>query len=242
MHPYLSVIASSRRRFGSEAYRAAVLADSPVAYWRLGEASGTTAADEVGSYAGTYVGSPTLGGSGVFTGNSAASFNGSSQYITASALGSRTSWSIECWVKFASTSGEQTAISNDLVGWNNDVLVGLHPEAAAGAYTGKIAAVHQDATSSVRTVVANPSSATTGVWYHVAVTSNGSTMRLYVNSLEVAATAKAGTALTLSNNPINLARNPQGIRFLNGSLDEVAIYSSALSSTRIAAHYAAAGY
>ena len=37
----------------ASAYAAAVLADSPTAYWRLGEASGTTAADEVGTYDGT---------------------------------------------------------------------------------------------------------------------------------------------------------------------------------------------
>ena len=49
-----------RRRF-SASYREAVLATSPVAYWRLGEASGTVARDEMGLHHGTYVGGPTLG-------------------------------------------------------------------------------------------------------------------------------------------------------------------------------------
>ena len=38
----------------SSAYRAAVLADGPVSYWRLGEASGVVAADETGANDGLY--------------------------------------------------------------------------------------------------------------------------------------------------------------------------------------------
>src|ERR1039458_8802746 len=37
-------------RTAGGSYRSTVLADSPVAYWRLGETSGTTAADQMGSY------------------------------------------------------------------------------------------------------------------------------------------------------------------------------------------------
>ena len=66
------------------AYRDSVLADSPAAYWRLGEPSGTTAADASGNNrTGSYVGSPTLGVGGALVGdsNTAVSFNGSSQYV-----------------------------------------------------------------------------------------------------------------------------------------------------------------
>ena len=46
------------------AYALAVLADSPLAYWRLGETSGTTARDEKGQFDGVYRGTPTLGAPG----------------------------------------------------------------------------------------------------------------------------------------------------------------------------------
>jgi hypothetical protein len=63
----------------SLAYRAAVLAKNPVAYWRLGEAAGPTAVDETGNgHDGTYFGNPTLGQPGAIHGdsNTAVQFNG----------------------------------------------------------------------------------------------------------------------------------------------------------------------
>ena len=49
----------------SDQYSSVVLAKGPVGYWRLGEASGPTAADASGnSYDGTYLGNPTLGQAG----------------------------------------------------------------------------------------------------------------------------------------------------------------------------------
>src|SRR2546426_1498950 len=52
-----------------DAYSAQVLADNPVSYWRLDEASGTTAADQQGSNAGTITGGVTLNQPGVIPGN-----------------------------------------------------------------------------------------------------------------------------------------------------------------------------
>ncbi|HEX9853839.1 MAG TPA: Ig-like domain-containing protein, partial [Acidimicrobiia bacterium] len=46
-------------------YAEAVAADGPTVWWRLGEASGTVADDNVGSLNGTYVGGPTLGAAGL---------------------------------------------------------------------------------------------------------------------------------------------------------------------------------
>ena len=43
--------------FAVPLYPATVLADDPVAYWRLGELDGTTAHDEQGTHSGTYVSS-----------------------------------------------------------------------------------------------------------------------------------------------------------------------------------------
>ena len=57
---------------------------SPIAYYRLGESSGTTAVDETGNYNLTYTGSPVLAQSGLLSGdgNSSISTNGSTQYAT----------------------------------------------------------------------------------------------------------------------------------------------------------------
>ncbi len=63
----------------SLAYRDAVLAKGPVAYWRLGEAAGMTAVDETGNgYDGTYKFNPNLGQPGAINGdpNTAVQFTG----------------------------------------------------------------------------------------------------------------------------------------------------------------------
>jgi hypothetical protein len=81
-----------------------VLADSPAAYWRLGESSGTTAVDQVGVYNGTYINSPTLGVDGIFAGNTAAGFNGTTQNVNcgtmAAFLNGRTvGLAVEAWIR-----------------------------------------------------------------------------------------------------------------------------------------------
>jgi hypothetical protein len=86
-------------------YSSEVLADSPLCFLRLGEASGTTAADSSGnSHAGTYAASPTLGATGLIAGDSdtAVTFNGSSQYVSidnSSGWADGTSFTAEIWVK-----------------------------------------------------------------------------------------------------------------------------------------------
>ena len=70
----------------SGVYQATVLADSPTAYWRLGEAAGITAAN-LGSLGaavdGTYIGSPTLGSNGQITNDvdTAVTFDGATQQV-----------------------------------------------------------------------------------------------------------------------------------------------------------------
>src|SRR5215204_2208436 len=55
-----------------------VLADSPASYWRLGESSGTVAADAAGNNPGVYTGGVTLGVPGGLANdlNTSASFDG----------------------------------------------------------------------------------------------------------------------------------------------------------------------
>lgn len=66
---------------------AAVLAHSPLVYWRLGESAGGTALDASGNNRhGTYVGAPTLGTTGLLhaSADTAVTFDGSDDHVTAS--------------------------------------------------------------------------------------------------------------------------------------------------------------
>ncbi|MDE2101848.1 MAG: hypothetical protein KGL39_31670, partial [Patescibacteria group bacterium] len=69
---------------GAFTYQMEVLVDQPVGYWRLGELSGTSAADQTGNgHTGTYHGGPTLATPGLISGdlNTGITLNGTNQYV-----------------------------------------------------------------------------------------------------------------------------------------------------------------
>jgi hypothetical protein len=74
---------------------------------------------------------------------------------------------------------------------------------------------------------------TTGVFQHVAATYDGTTMRIYVNGIEVANKAQTG-AIDATTDPIVLGRNVTNTSIaFQGAIDEVALYNRALSADEI---------
>jgi RHS repeat-associated protein len=101
----------------SQVYRAAVLGSGPTAYYRLGDAAGSSSAYSDVHYApGTY-GNVTLGSAGRFPDNPAASFNGTSsnlrvpQELLAGGASSQ-----ELWFSTKSTGGVLLSSQNSAVG------------------------------------------------------------------------------------------------------------------------------
>jgi len=78
-------------------------------------------------------------------------------------------------------------------------------------------------------------------WYHAAATYDGGTMRLYLNGAEVGSTAKTGSIPSGSVVPIHIGRSPEGSNYMHGAIDDVRVYSSALSPAEIAELVAAGG-
>lgn len=112
-----------------------VNATSPYNYWRLGESSGTTAEDETGTHDATYVGTPTLGATGVAGGggNTAVTLNGSSQRLTVAdlttfeaALSAGTP--IDVVFHFKTTSTAQMAILGTISTGQTFVFVALNSQ------------------------------------------------------------------------------------------------------------------
>jgi hypothetical protein len=77
-----------------------------------------------------------------------------------------------------------------------------------------------------------------GLWYHIAAVYDNTNLLLYVNGLPRGSVVRTSGSIIPSNNPLSIgsdASNPT--RFFNGLIDEVSIYSRALSSNEIAAIY-----
>ena len=217
-------------------YADAVLADSPVSYWKLDETSGTTAADAVGSNNGTYTGGYTLNQTGIpSTGRPSVLFNGTSGYVdlgAPAALNLTAAWTLEAWVYLTSTPNGAGIISEQYPSSGNvlyELGFGLSTSGAnlaGGYYTGSA------------WYIATGGSLSLNAWHHVACTWDGTTLRLYADGAQVA-TATPGAAPVAGINTLYIGRrhdasfNP----FFPGRIDEAAIYSTALSAARILAHY-----
>ena len=76
----------------------------------------------------------------------------------------------------------------------------------------------------------------TGSTYHIVATYSGATMRIYVNGAEVGSgQAKTGN-LRNSAQPLRIATAALA-NYWDGPIDEVAVYSTALPSATVLAHY-----
>ena len=216
------------------AYRNTILAETAlVAYWELEETSGTAAADSKSTHAGTYSGTYSLAQQGIWT-NTATRGNAlgltGSGYVTvpAFAVASGGAISVEAWV-YPTASGQ-----NGSVIWKNPVNAqwGLFIEGGVIKWRG-------NSTSTL-----NGPTLTLNAWTHVVATQTGTTAILYVNGAQYATgTITAITdGTTGGTNDIDIGRFNSNY-YLQGRLDEVALYNAVLTSTQVAAHYnAEAGY
>lgn len=76
----------------------------------------------------------------------------------------------------------------------------------------------------------------TGAWTHVAGTYNGSFVGLYINGVKVAQTALTG-AIRQDNNQVTIGSFASGSTIFGGLLDELSVWTVALSDTQIAMLY-----
>lgn len=212
-----------------------------VAHWKLDEPSGTSAADSSGNgYTGTYTNSPTLNVAGAFGTSKAVTFaSASSQYgdVPHNAAFSTASWTIACWIKpttWTSGAGLDTLLSKSSSSFP------FAPWELRKTTSATTVEINIGAGGSSATAVG--SSLTAGTWAHVAATWDGTTLRIYNNGSQTAtSTATSGSAFTNSAN-ISIGRSTQFGRYFNGTIDDVRIYSRALSAADVAALYAYSGF
>jgi Concanavalin A-like lectin/glucanases superfamily len=175
---------------------------------------------------GTVNGGVTYGASGK-VGN-AISFDGNSGYIDAgNVLNFDSSFTISLWAYFNNTSGyrELVAKSGNAADWDFQTESGVF----------KFYIVTTNGGYSVSSVTV----AQTGKWYHTAVVWDkaNSLLKLYVNGVLEGSASVGGDRITNSNDLCIGQSCVWGGRYLNGSLDEISVWTRALSDSDVSSIY-----
>jgi len=229
-------------------YAATVLADAPRGYWRLGEASGNPQdSSGNGNHVTVVGGTPTYGVAGAIDGNTAIDLGAADHFsIPHAAALDPAAFSIEAWVKFDTidTTSWQVIAAKD--GYTANTGWGLYwaPASSYPANWPNVGLNFVRFNAESGPVLPDESfMPVVGTWYHVVGTYDGANMRLYLNGSLVAgpiARTITGSGTSLNLGARHLNNGTSATDFLNGTIDEVAAYPTALSSARVAAHYAAA--
>ena len=224
-----SLAAELRRLKGeSDRYRAAIVLDSPVSYWRLGDARGsTTAIDEPGRNPGTYSGA-TRGEPGglAVDPDTAAGFDGVDDRVRvpdSASLDTADLFTLEAWVRRAATGVRHGIIGKGIDGY------GLRFGSSNRLELAKLGS---------STITSSTVMVTDTVWHHVVATKNGADVHLYVDGVDVTGTVRNATIANTSA-PLLIGTLTGNGPFFNGTIDEVAVYGTALSAERVAEHYRA---
>lgn len=233
----LGVIAQHSADFVS-GYPAAVLADGPAVYYRLDDASGSFTDSSGNGRTATVTGSPTYNQppAGTLIDGHSVTFSGSVQYGdigTSTFLDSLTALTVEAWVKFTSAAASNTIVGRDQT--SGSTQRGWRLRSATGAINWLVFGN----VSTTSATITSPATYNDGNWHHVVATAaNSGSAFLYVDGAQVA-TAPMAFAMATSNivgEHAFIASTHSSVAW-PGSLDEVAIYTSALSAARVLAHY-----
>jgi hypothetical protein len=226
-------------------YEAAVVNSKPASYWRLGETTGTTAYDYMGGHDAVYT-NVTLGVPGYSTSdpNTAVGYdpaNPNGPGITSlpdgsvfPLVGANPSFSLEAWVNWNDLAGVQRVFSYAGPGFHG---IGFGLNTANGLRFTTYGVQDYNLTL--------PSPVNTGTWYHLVGVANGSTFYFYLNGVLVGSIASTGPGIAPTiPSPFGIGRNPEStaIEAVNGTIDEAAVYSRALTADEILTHYSLGAY
>jgi hypothetical protein len=239
----------------------AVMTDTPIGYWRLGELTDpsggpwiTKDASGKGNDGNVIGGFPEItfqqpGSHGVLirgpVGDTAALFDGKTGRIIVLNSGSLNSnyFTIEAIVRWdgpnpGPTQYQQRILEKSSYPGVAQYSLQIFPD---GHIQAEFRISGDGAGTPLKTV--NPE-VTQGVWTHIVATYDGNHIQIYVNGVPKDKISKSGPLDQKTPTPANLIESGVGIgnetqrdRPFHGLIDEVALYATALSGPRILAHY-----
>src|SRR6478736_2078306 len=213
------------------AYRDVVLTDSPADSYEMETSTGTDSGS--GGRTLTLTGGITTGVLGN-VGNGW-SFNGTSGQATATSFPSiTTQFSIEAWFK-----------SPGNLGWSNDYPTFVRRDGTdiillrgrGSNITGNVNPGRVEAYIAGTTVI-SPNRYDDGNWHHVILTVFGTAAKLYVDGAQVATATTTKSTYNFGTGTVFVGGNSAlAAEYYKGTLDNVAIYTTAVNSTHVTDHY-----
>lgn len=228
------------------AYGATVVLDSPASYWPLSETVDPTAFDySGGGNNGTQNGTLALGVAGprpptyqgFQAGKLAYQFDGTGGYIdcgTAASLSGTTDFTLEVWINTTNTASSMILQQRTTGGSGYDgeymLKVNGNGTVAFMVYGGGYQFDFSSPATSPRV--------SDGKWHHVAAVRSGTNGIIYVDGSALATSSSSTTLRYLTGTlPVVIGKDFRDDNsYFNGQMCDVAIYSHALSATRIASH------
>lgn len=214
-------------------YQAAVLLDHPLIYLHVGEASGaTTAVDSSGNGRDGTRSQGAFGAASIVPTRTDTAYTGPTAGTTGIGV-AYASWmnvssiSLEAWIKTGSATAQGI--------WCRDAQSTTRSWQAGVNSSGK---VFFTVIAGVNPTINSIASVNNNVKHHIVITYDGTTAKIYIDgaldntaTLSQALPVPTVTGLTFGNsNRTTTAR-------FTGTIDEIAIYGSVLSPTRVLAHY-----
>ncbi len=221
-----------------DTYSRAVLEDNPVKYWRLDEASGTAVNDLAGTDNTVLTGTVSRNVAGAVPTNGATQFTGSSsaRAISTQLIAGPMQFTAEAWFRTSSNNGGK------IVGFGSSAT------GSSGTYDRDL---YLDSSRRVSFSVRNRSSRivlrtnTTfndNQWHLATGVFSPDEMSLYVDGKLVSTRTDLPMDRELNGYwRVGGDTSASGSAYFTGSIDDVAIYDTALSATKVRDHYVASG-
>ena len=207
-----------------------------VGIWRFEEGSGIDIYDESGfGNDGTFSGNPTpVFPDGVYSGTKALQFDGVNDYVNcgdgASLNFGTSTWTVEAWVNPSDINNVAAIAAKGIYSGANDWLLYFYSNQLRLCRDGDYTSCATDASDLLNT------------WHHVVVLRDDNDDGvIFIDGEEKERETDFWQGYTITNNKMVTigARENGTSAFLNGAIDNVAIYNEALSSAQIQQHFAA---
>jgi hypothetical protein len=195
-----------------------------VAAYGFEETSGSTAVDQKGVNNGTISGA-TRTTAGRF--GRALSYDGINDRITVPhhvTLTPSNALTVESWVNPSALSGVRSVATKERA---SSIAYALYAHNSTNRPRARLFTTSDLTTDGTAALPLN-------AWSHLAMTWDGTTLRLYVNGLQVSSRAVGG-ALASGTGPLSLGGTSTGSQWFSGRIDEVRVYNRALTAAEVTA-------